>query len=871
MTMKSKLFVASALTVALLSASGCSRENTEQVAQQHIDRAETFANQGQYRSALLEIRNALQKEPGNAAHVKTLAETYIRIGASREAAELLEPWMADYGDTMALTLAQAYIMQGKHLSARDTLNQYSPTEQADQLDKQTLQAEVLRRAGQPDAAAEAFRSVLNVNPDHREATQGLARALLDTNAAAAAQSALEQWRARNGEHPEVLYLLGLSQYRQGRLEAATETLTAATTVLPTADVFLPIRRNVVSLLSRTFTERGMITEAAIYNRILAENTSSEVRDRAEAVVEAINRGEIDSARAMLEELMLQFPDDDRVAMMLGALQLQTGERGQVDQLLVERIDAETTPTPFLRAAAVAQIDQGKRDEALQVLARAAEARPNDVDILAMYGVLALASVEHHQQGIASLNKALTLDPSRTRLRLALAQHHASQGQQEQALGHLRKAFTELPTDWPTTNFYLSLLLETGTLNEAEEIKQALINGYGNERQAVLLASLTDFRLGNESAAINRLQRLTQAHPDWQAPLISLATIHQRRGENAQAIDVMIKAAVLNPDNPVPLQQAGRVYASEHTPDQVVDWLLELRNKQPELSANATGLAALIRLQQQRRDEARSLLQSHPAQDNRLINSVNAQLKASESQEAAQAQDWRTAKARAQEAIALEPGNLNFALIPVTLAALENGPQSAFTVLDDVESVFGQRTETILVRARLHQANDDRRAAWTLLESQWSANEDIRLLPALIGIATTEAPEQVDSFTRTWVERQPESPAAYLARANHQMAQNDDEGAITTYERLLTLQPTNVVALNNMAWLLRERNNNRAQELAARANDIAPNTAAILDTYGWVLHLGGQHQRAKELIERALELEPGSTEIRENLEKVKQAL
>ena len=104
-----------------------------------------------------------------------------------------------------------------------------------------------------------------------------------------------------------------------------------------------------------------------------------------------------------------------------------------------------------------------------------------------------------------------------------------------------------------------------------------------------------------------------------------------------------------------------------------------------------------------------------------------------------------------------------------------------------------------------------------------------------------------------------------------MANQQEIVAANHYEQVISRQPNNIAALNNLAWLLREENPTRAIEMAGRARDLAPDNAAVLDTYGWILHLTGNHAEAKEVIERALALAPDNAEIRSHLETVKQAM
>ena len=101
----------------------------------------------------------------------------------------------------------------------------------------------------------------------------------------------------------------------------------------------------------------------------------------------------------------------------------------------------------------------------------------------------------------------------------------------------------------------------------------------------------------------------------------------------------------------------------------------------------------------------------------------------------------------------------------------------------------------------------------------------------------------------------------LAQLEEQMG--DDDAALARYRRILDLQPTNVVALNNLAYALAVRHNaaGEAQSLARRAMSLAPRSGIILDTLAWVEHLLGNDSVGAGLFEQAVRLEPGQAEIR----------
>lgn len=867
-----RLIAASVASSLILLTAGCSSsDDSGSEAGEHISRAQTYADQGQFRSAMLEVRNAVQKDSGNVEHVVILADIYNDIGAGEQATELLTPWLEDHRQQVALPLARGYILQGKHLSAREALEGFSPGSDTEKLQQRLLLAQADHLAGNHEEAIETLRELRKTAPDNPDIPAALGRALLAENEPNAAVNELSSWTEEHGNDADVLYLTGLAHYRLGAVDQSTDVLTEATSAVPTSDIFLPVRRDILTLLSRSLTEQGRITEAQVYNKILADNTSSDTQERAESAIEAINRGDLDTARTTLEELLQQNPDNDRVAMMLGALRLHEGRSDEAQSLLVDNVDAETTPTALLRAATIAQIDTGKREDALKTLSRAIEARPNDVDLLAMHGLLAMSLPDQRDQGVASLSKALELDRSRSRLRLALARHHMTQDNTEQALAQMRVAFTETPTDWSVTQYYLSLLLGTDRETEAGEVAESLINGFADDPRAVTLAAMTEHRLGDTETAQARLEEQTSESSDNLLALIALSAIYQDQNRNDKALDTLMRAARQQPANVGLLQSAGRVYARGRTPDEVAGWLNQIAAENDELAPNAHTLAAQIRVQQGKLAEARQILDRIPEGTlNEQSRIVRGQLLVAEAEQAARQEDWPTARAKAAEAASLRPDNLAFALIPVRVSAAEGNHDEAMAGLDELESSFGEHPSIDLTRARLITAKEDEKAAFDYLLERWEDTGSLELMPTLASLAKQYAPERVGELAQAWVSAAPASSAAQLTLAEYQMSEGDNRAAINSYEAALEQRPDNAIAMNNLAWLLREDDQQRALSLASQANELAPDNAAILDTYGWILHLAGQNDKALTTLEKALALAPENAEIQQHLDAVKDA-
>jgi tetratricopeptide (TPR) repeat protein len=102
----------------------------------------------------------------------------------------------------------------------------------------------------------------------------------------------------------------------------------------------------------------------------------------------------------------------------------------------------------------------------------------------------------------------------------------------------------------------------------------------------------------------------------------------------------------------------------------------------------------------------------------------------------------------------------------------------------------------------------------------------------------------------------------MALATLEEQAGDYDAAIAHYKRILELQSTNVVALNNLAYALGVHRQQPAEALpiARRAAALAPRAGTVLDTLGWIEHLVGNDVAAARLLAQAIALEPRLAEV-----------
>ncbi len=88
-------------------------------------------------------------------------------------------------------------------------------------------------------------------------------------------------------------------------------------------------------------------------------------------------------------------------------------------------------------------------------------------------------------------------------------------------------------------------------------------------------------------------------------------------------------------------------------------------------------------------------------------------------------------------------------------------------------------------------------------------------------------------------------------------------AAAVYQRILTLQPDNVIVINNLAWILcaEQTEYQQALELVQHGLQLAPDYVDLIDTRGVLYDKLGQYDKAIQDFTRCLELYPDKSPVR----------
>lgn len=208
--------------------------------------------------------------------------------------------------------------------------------------------------------------------------------------------------------------------------------------------------------------------------------------------------------------------------------------------------------------------------------------------------------------------------------------------------------------------------------------------------------------------------------------------------------------------------------------------------------------------------------------------------------------------------------------PIVLAGVAN----LLTELDhktEAEALFRQyvaeaekkRPDSLLVLAAFLASCNRLGEALDLCDKAAAAN----CLPeAVAGVAVSAlrmaepTPRERDRV-KTWLEgavrQKPESMALLVAQADLLDALEDYAGSEKVYRQLIEKNPSNILALNNLAWLLavKEGKGEEALDLANQAVTVAGPNGDLLDTRATVKMALGRHDQAIRDLEEAVLVMP----------------
>ncbi|MBK6790536.1 MAG: PEP-CTERM system TPR-repeat protein PrsT, partial [Betaproteobacteria bacterium] len=377
-----------------------------------------------------------------------------------------------------------------------------------------------------------------------------------------------------------------------------------------------------------------------------------------------------------------------------------------------------------------------------------------------------------------------------------------------------------------------------------------------------LASI-ELAAGRPEGAQKRFEDLLRADPKNSRALLGLADLKARTGGNKDEVAAAITRAVqANPDQPEPRVLLVNHLLSQKDAKAALEAAQIAAGALPESVEvmNALGSAQLAAGQGEQAistfSKLAALRPDWPEPELRLADAHIA------------ANNLLQAKQSLNKALQIRPGLVPAQVALAQIALREDKPEEALRIAGGMQKAQPKQAAGYLLQADVELRRKRPEAAVAPLRTALElapGSETAIKLHAVLGAAKRGA--EADRLAATWSKEHPRDAAFRFYLGDQALARNELKVAEAHYRNVLEIQPENVLALNNVAWLMAQQKQPGALALAEKANQLAPNQPALMDTLAYVLALEKQPQRAVELQKKAIAQAPQNNGLRLTLAKI----
>jgi len=846
-----------------------------------LDKAKGYFEKGDLRSAGIELKNTLQSDPGNAEARILLGELYLRLGNGpaaekelRRAEELGVPPVR-----WRLPLAKAMILQGNYADALARLEGVTDLPPQAQAGVWAQRGNAQMGLGQTEQAKASFDEALGLNPGESAATLGLIRLALAAGDQNGATQLTDELLSRQPDEVDALLIRAELWRQAGKTEEAARAFSRIREIDP-GNVRGHIGHATTMIALQRLDEAAKDLDAA---DTLQPNLPMVQYLRG---VLAFQGKQWDQATEHLQKVLAAMPTHLQSKLMMGIVSYAKNDFEIADEYLSDVVNAMPDNLQARKVLAAARIKRREPDKAIEVL-KPAIGR-DDPQLLALLGSAYMMKGDQ-AQGQDWLAKAVELSPDVAALRTQLALSLLAGGETDKAVEELQSA-VDLGQEIIQADVLLVLAqLKNSRFDDALKASMSLEQRRPKDPVPFNLTGLAFLAKGDMAGAAERFNKALQLDPSFVTAEINLARIDVAKDQLDAAAARYRSILGKTPGHLGAMLGLAALAERQGNRDEVVRWLDAAQNANPTVAQPGLVLTRFLiakgdypKALNTARDMAsrfpdNSAVQQMLARAQTLGGQVADAIRTLEQMTAADPKDpqlhyltgaahWKAgdhqaAAASFRRAIAIKPDftDARVALASVLLEGRDD--QRALEVAkglqrDLPDSPVGFRIEgTIMTQAGRHA---EAIAALERAVKLADASElDRQLADAYAkGGRTADAIKLLDQR----VQKHADDHAAMAMLAMiYQLGEQDAE-AIKLYERLVLVEKTNVVLLNNLAWLYHKAGDPRAEDTARRAYEADPNRAEVADTYGWVLFHAGQKEKGLSILQQAYLAYPTQAEI-----------
>lgn len=853
--------------------------------------AKDYLAKNDSKAAIIQIKNALQGNPDlpEARFLlgRALLDGRDPVGAETELRKALA--LKHPQDLVVPQLAKALLTQGQVKKLTDEFAKAELGEASAKASLQVSLASAYAMQGKTELSQSALSAALLAQPGYAPALLEQARQKAGQRDFDGALALADEVLAKAPENYEAWKLKGdIFLFAKNKPSDAVTAYRKAVEIKPD---FLAGHTALITML----LQQGNLAEAEKQVAQLKKFAANQPQSKYFEAQLAFQKKDFKLARELVQQVLKAAPTSIQGLLLAGVVEFQLNSLVQAEGYLSKVVQASPGQALARRMLVVTYLRSGQPAKAMATLLPGLDGENVDPELYSVAGEVYLQNgdIKKAQENFA---KAAQQSPKDGRKRTALALTHLMTGSADAALAELQDIAV---SDTGTTAdlALISAHLRRQEFDKALKAIDGLEKKQPDKPLAANLRARTLLAQKDSAGARKSFERALEIDPDYFPAVASLASLDviekkpddaRKRFEaivakNPKNSQAWLALAELAAGSGAAKEEVGKLIASavSANPADVAPRLLlvdfHLRNKDVKAASSAAQNAVTALPDSPDVLDALGRTQQAAGEFNQAIATYN---KLAGMQPLSPLPHMRLAAAHLAEKnkdAAAQSLRKGLEIRPDLLDA-----QRALIVL----ALDAKKFEDAMTMARTVQKQRPKEAVGYVLDGDINAaqkNWDAAAAAYRAGLKQVASPElalklhsvllvsgkaaEADRFSVTWQKDNPKDTEFLLYLGGRAIARQDYGAAEKNYAAVVKLQPNNAVAYNNLAWVTSKLSKTGAIAYAEKANALAPNQPAFMDTLAILLSEKGDYLKAVELQNKAITLQPQNTAFKLNLAKI----
>jgi cellulose synthase operon protein C len=839
------------------------------------------------KAAVVELRNALQKNPDLAEARFLLGKTQLESGdvvaAERELRKAIE--LKYPPDEAIPPLAEAMLQQGQFKKLVDEFRKSVLTSADSRAELQTVLANAQLALGNKDAAANAFAAATAAKDAYPPAMLGQARLKASASDLPGALALVDAALVKSPKLAEGWLFKGDILLAQGK---AVDAMAAYGKAVEAKPDDLAAHATIAWVSLQQGKVDAAAAEVAAMKRVAPKHPQTLYL---EAVI-AYRQGDFVAAREAIQQELKAAPSDLQGTLLAGAIAYQLKSYEEAESATLKVLQASRSQLFARRILVATYLSKARPAKALEALTPVLDRIDLDSKMLALAGEVyirngdatkaakyfersaaldprdpakrtaaALTRLAKGEAGPAfqELEQAAALDTG-IRSDLALIAAHLTRREFDQALAAIDALAKKEPNSPIAPNLRGVVLLGQGdSAGARQSFERALELDPTYTTAAANLARL-DLADKKPEMARKRFEAVLAKDPKNVQALLAIAELSVRTGTKGETVAAPIRKAIAaDPVAPAPRLALIAFYLNSKDPKKAV---AAGQDAVAALPDNAEVLEALGQAQLIAGDDNQAL-----ATFNKLVSlrpdSPIPYMHLAEVQTSLK--NYAAALESLNKALAIKPDLVEAQRRIIALLVGTRQIQQALALAREVQKQPPNESVGFAMEGDIYGSQKEWRSAIAAYRAglkQVPTDSDlaVKLHEALVASADPGAAK----FAASWRKEHPKDIVFLRHLAVQAVVRKDFASALEAYRTLDELIPNNAALLNNLAGVAWQAKDPKALEYAERANALVPNEPAFMDTLGALLIDNGDTARGLELLQKASSMAPFAPFIRFNL-------